>query len=152
MKRALAATLVALFVAAGAFAPFISAAGAKMFGFEDWTELSRPRDLAKIFETQEYTKWRSFRDSEDSRFVNGLAWLARGALLLGEPAKADRYAADVRRRVGQKLLAGTKLADDEDLETALGGAIKVQGSVQGLPARATFGLHVHDRTDCAARR
>jgi type VI secretion system protein ImpC len=57
-------------VAAGAFAPFISAAGAKMFDFEDWTELSRPRDLAKIFETQEYTKWRSFRDSEDSRFVS----------------------------------------------------------------------------------
>ena len=36
-----------------------------MFGFEDWTELSKPRDLAKIFESQEYAKWRSFRDSED---------------------------------------------------------------------------------------
>jgi type VI secretion system protein ImpC len=57
-------------VAAGAFAPFISAAGAKMFGFEDWTELSKPRDLAKIFETQEYAKWRGFRDSDDSRFVS----------------------------------------------------------------------------------
>jgi type VI secretion system protein ImpC len=57
-------------VAAGAFAPFISGAGASMFGFKDWTELSRPRDLAKIFETQEYTKWRSLRDSEDSRFLN----------------------------------------------------------------------------------
>jgi type VI secretion system protein ImpC len=56
-------------VAAGAFAPFISAAGAGMFGFQDWTELSKPRDLAKIFETQEYAKWRSFRESEDSRFV-----------------------------------------------------------------------------------
>ena len=41
-----------------------------MFGFEDWTELSKPRDLAKIFETSEYAKWRSFRDSEDARFVN----------------------------------------------------------------------------------
>jgi type VI secretion system protein ImpC len=57
-------------VAAGAFAPFISGVGANMFGFKDWTELSRPRDLAKIFETQEYTKWRSLRDSEDARFVN----------------------------------------------------------------------------------
>jgi len=57
-------------VAAGAFAPFISAAGAGMFGFQNWTELSRPRDLAKIFDTIEYAKWRSFRDSEDSRFVN----------------------------------------------------------------------------------
>jgi type VI secretion system protein ImpC len=57
-------------IAAGAFAPFVSGAGAKMFGFENWTELSKPRDLAKIFDTLEYTKWRSFRDSEDSRFVN----------------------------------------------------------------------------------
>lgn len=57
-------------VAAASFAPFISAAGAQMFGFSDWTELSKPRDLAKIFETAEYTKWRSFRDSEDSRFVS----------------------------------------------------------------------------------
>jgi len=57
-------------VAAGAFAPFISAASGKSFGFKSWTELSRPRDLAKIFDTIEYAKWRSFRDSEDSRFVN----------------------------------------------------------------------------------
>jgi type VI secretion system protein ImpC len=57
-------------VAAAAFAPFISAAGASMFGFDGWTELAKPRDLAKIFETQEYTKWRSYRDSEDSRFVS----------------------------------------------------------------------------------
>jgi type VI secretion system protein ImpC len=56
-------------VAAAAFAPFISAAGAGMFGFDSWPELAKPRDLAKIFETQDYTKWRSFRDSEDSRFV-----------------------------------------------------------------------------------
>ncbi len=57
-------------IAAGAFAPFITAAGPSMFGFKDYTELSKPRDLAKIFETAEYMKWRSFRDSEDSRFVN----------------------------------------------------------------------------------
>ncbi len=40
-----------------------------MFGFDSCTELSKPRDLAKIFETVEYAKWRSFRDSEDARFV-----------------------------------------------------------------------------------
>ena len=56
-------------VAAAAFAPFISAAGAGMLGFDSWNELSRPRDLAKIFDTVEYLKWRGFRDSEDSRFV-----------------------------------------------------------------------------------
>lgn len=56
-------------VAAAAFAPFITAAGSSMFGFQDYTELSKPRDLEKIFDSAEYMKWRSFRDSEDSRFV-----------------------------------------------------------------------------------
>jgi type VI secretion system protein ImpC len=57
-------------VAAASFAPFISAAGAQMFGFDSWNELSKPRDLAKIFETAEYMKWRGFRDTEDARFVS----------------------------------------------------------------------------------
>lgn len=56
-------------IAAASFAPFISAAGPQMFGFEDFTELAKPRDLEKIFETAEYAKWRSFRESDDSRFV-----------------------------------------------------------------------------------
>jgi type VI secretion system protein ImpC len=56
-------------VAAAAFCPFVAAADPGLFGFEGWEELSKPRDLEKIFETVEYTKWRSFRDSEDSRFV-----------------------------------------------------------------------------------
>lgn len=56
-------------VAAAGFCPFISAADPKMFGFDSFTELSKPRDLEKIFDSAEYIKWRSFRDSEDSRFV-----------------------------------------------------------------------------------
>jgi len=56
-------------VSAAAFCPFVSAADPKLFAFDDWTELTKPRDLEKIFDAIEYTKWRSFRDSEDSRFV-----------------------------------------------------------------------------------
>jgi type VI secretion system protein ImpC len=56
-------------VAAAAFCPFVSAASPNMFGFGSWEELSKPRDLEKIFESVEYAKWRGFRDSEDSRFV-----------------------------------------------------------------------------------
>jgi type VI secretion system protein ImpC len=40
-----------------------------MFDFESFTELGAPRDLAKVFESSELIKWRSFRDSEDSRYV-----------------------------------------------------------------------------------
>ncbi|RCU52733.1 MULTISPECIES: type VI secretion system contractile sheath large subunit [Corallincola] len=56
-------------VAAAGFSPFISASSPSLFGFDDWTELSKPRDLEKVFESLEYSKWRSFRESDDSRFV-----------------------------------------------------------------------------------
>lgn len=56
-------------VAAAAHAPFIAAASPKMLDMNSFTELSVPRDLAKIFESAEMIKWRSFRDSEDSRYV-----------------------------------------------------------------------------------
>src|SRR5882724_11608746 len=47
-------------VAAASFAPFISAASPKVFGLQSFTELSKPRDLEKIFESSEYIKWRGF--------------------------------------------------------------------------------------------
>lgn len=56
-------------IAAASFCPFIASAAPEMFGFESFTDLSKPRDLQKIFQSGEYVKWRSFRDSEDSRFV-----------------------------------------------------------------------------------
>ncbi|MGE3803097.1 MAG: type VI secretion system contractile sheath large subunit [Gemmataceae bacterium] len=56
-------------VAAAAHAPFVSAASPKLFGFESYEDLTAPRDLAKIFDSVEYASWKSFRESEDSRFV-----------------------------------------------------------------------------------
>ncbi len=56
-------------VAAAAHAPFITAASPKLFDLDSWTELGIPRDLSKIFESAELIKWRSFRESEDSRYV-----------------------------------------------------------------------------------
>jgi type VI secretion system protein ImpC len=56
-------------VAAAAHAPFISAAGAEMFNLESYTQLDSPRDLAKVFDTTEYARWKGFRASEDSRYV-----------------------------------------------------------------------------------
>jgi type VI secretion system protein ImpC len=56
-------------VAAAAHAPFLTAASPALFDMDRFTELSVPRDLAKQFESTELIKWRSFRDSEDSRYV-----------------------------------------------------------------------------------
>ena len=56
-------------VAAAAHAPFISAAAPSVMLMESWNELANPRDLTKIFQTPEHAAWRSFRESEDSRYV-----------------------------------------------------------------------------------
>jgi type VI secretion system protein ImpC len=56
-------------VAAAANAPFIAAASAQLFGWDSFQDLSEVRDLAKIFDRTEFAKWRSFRESEDSRYV-----------------------------------------------------------------------------------
>jgi type VI secretion system protein ImpC len=56
-------------VAAAAHAPFFAAASPQLFNLDSYTDLGVPRDLAKIFDTVEYAKWKSFRDSEDSRYV-----------------------------------------------------------------------------------
>ena len=57
-------------VAAAAHAPFIAAASPKLLDMADFTEIGVPRDLAKIFESAELIRWRSFRESEDSRYVS----------------------------------------------------------------------------------
>lgn len=59
-------------VAAAAHAPFVAAAAPQLFNLESFTQLGDPRDLAKIFQGLEYAKWKSFRESEDSRYA-GLA-------------------------------------------------------------------------------
>ncbi|MGB9605219.1 MAG: type VI secretion system contractile sheath large subunit, partial [Bryobacteraceae bacterium] len=56
-------------VAAAAHAPFIAAAAPDLLGLDSFTNLGAPRDLAKIFESTEYAKWKSFRNSDDSRYV-----------------------------------------------------------------------------------
>src|SRR4029077_227212 len=56
-------------VAAASHAPFVSAAAPKMFNFDRFTELTAPRDLTKIFSSVEYAAWKSFRESEASRYV-----------------------------------------------------------------------------------
>ena len=56
-------------VAAAAFAPFIAAADPSMFGLDRFAGLGQPMNLSKGFEQLEFLRWRSFRDTEDARFV-----------------------------------------------------------------------------------
>ncbi len=93
-------------VAAAGFCPFIAASAPEMFGFESFTELSKPRDLEKIFDSSEYVKWRSFRDSEDSRFVTLTMPRVLARLPYGEatkPIEAFNFEEGSVDRTGQQL-------------------------------------------------
>ncbi len=68
-------------VAAAAHAPFLTAASPEMFNLDSYTQIDAPRDLGKVFDTTEYAKWKSFRESEDARYVA----LTAPRMLLREP-------------------------------------------------------------------
>src|SRR5215475_10715626 len=73
--------------AAAAHAPFLSAASPEFFNMESYTNLDAPRDIAKIFDTTEYAKWKSFRASEDSRYVGLTCPRVLGRLPYGKATK-----------------------------------------------------------------
>jgi hypothetical protein len=72
---------------------------------------------------------RRAENGEDDAYLSGLAWLARGALLLGNVDKATSYAADVRKRCDAALAKGARLEDNQALEIALGTSIEVQAQL-----------------------
>ncbi|MDR0695592.1 MAG: type VI secretion system contractile sheath large subunit [Holosporales bacterium] len=56
-------------VASAAHAPFMAAVSPLFFNMDKFEDLPNPRDMAKIFESPDYIKWNSFRNTEDSRYV-----------------------------------------------------------------------------------
>ena len=56
-------------VSAMSHAPFIAAAAPQFFGVDSFEALPNLKDLKSILEMPQYTKWQSFRESEDSRYV-----------------------------------------------------------------------------------
>ena len=96
-------------VASAAHAPFISATSPDMFRLESFTDMPNPKDMGKIFDSVEWAKWKSFRESEDSRFV-GLC-LPRILMRMPygpetEPVEAFNYKEDVDGKDHQKYLWG----------------------------------------------
>ncbi len=132
-------------VAAAAHAPFISAASAQMFNLDSYTDLGQPRDLAKIFQSAEYAKWKSFRDSDDSKYValtlpHTLGRLPYGAAT--QPVEGFNYEEDVDGTDHSKYLwcnaawaFGTRLTEAYSKYgwTAAIRGVEGGGLVQGLP-------------------
>ena len=85
-------------VAASAHAPLITAAAPSMFGLDGFADIGKPRDLSKIFDTVEYAKWKSFRESDDSRYVGLVLPHVLGRLPYGRdtvPLEEFNYEEDV---------------------------------------------------------
>ncbi|MDO8334614.1 MAG: type VI secretion system contractile sheath large subunit [Nitrosomonas sp.] len=132
-------------VAAAAHAPFLTAASAELFNLDSFAELPDPRDIAKIFDTEEYIKWKSFRESEDSRYVGLVLPHVLGRLPYGannEKIEAFNFEEDVSGKEHNKYLwmnaayvLGTRLTDAFARYgwcTAIRG-VKSGGLVEGLP-------------------
>jgi type VI secretion system protein ImpC len=84
-------------VAAMSHAPFLAAAGPQFFGLKDYLNLPNLKDLKALFEGPQYTKYNSFRETEDARYVGLL--LPRFLLRLPYgantvPVKAFNYEED----------------------------------------------------------
>ena len=139
-------------VAAAAHAPFISAADAKMFDLESYGQLGEPRDLAKIFDTVEYAKWKSFRESEDSRYVglclpHMLLRLPYGSETV--PVEAFNFEEDVDGTDHKKYLWGnaayamaTRITDGVREERLVHGDPRRGGR---RPRRGAADAHLPDR-------
>ncbi|MCP4113400.1 MAG: type VI secretion system contractile sheath large subunit [Desulfobacteraceae bacterium] len=133
-------------VAAAAHAPFIASASPKLFDMESFTELGIPRDLTKTFESTELIKWRSFRETEDSRYVT----LTLPRILMRLPYGAEtapveglNFEEDVDGKDHKKYLwgnpayaLGQRITNAFSLYKWCGAIRGVEGGglVQGLPA------------------
>ena len=74
-------------VAAASHCPFLTGASHELFNLDSFTSLDQPRDLAKIFDTTEYAKWKGFRSSEDARYVGMCLPRTLGRLPYGRDTK-----------------------------------------------------------------
>ena len=143
-------------IAAQAHAPFVSAAAPDLLNLESFTALDAPRDLAKIFDSTEYAKWKSFRQSEDSRYVALALPRTLGRLPYGsdtKPIDEFRYEEHVDGTDHSKYLwmnaayaLGTKMTQSYSLYgmcVAMRG-VEGGGLVEGLPTH-TFATDEGDQ-------
>ncbi|MGT8859696.1 type VI secretion system contractile sheath large subunit [Enterobacter sp. 186315] len=97
-------------VGAMAHAPFLSSVAPEFLGLDSWTELPGIKDISAIFEGPAYTKWRSLRENEDSRYL-GLTvprFLLRQPYAPGDnPVKSFNYREDVSRNHDDYLWGNT---------------------------------------------
>lgn len=82
---------------------------------------------------------------KDGYYIQALGWLARGALLLGEFDRAERYESDLRELCADRLRRGANIATDDSLELALGAEIEVRAQLMARSQGRTAAVEYLDR-------
>ncbi|AYZ63855.1 EvpB family type VI secretion protein [Burkholderia ubonensis] len=81
-------------VAAAAHMPFIGSVGPAFFGKQSMEEVAAIQDIGNYFDRAEYIKWKSFRDTDDARYVGLTMPRVLGRLPYGKdtaPVRAFNY-------------------------------------------------------------
>ncbi|MXP57042.1 type VI secretion system contractile sheath large subunit [Pantoea sp. Taur] len=86
-------------VAASAHMPFIGSAGPAFFLKETMEEVAAIKDIGNYFDRAEYIKWKSFRDTDDSRYIGLTMPRVLGRLPYGPdtvPVRSFNYVEEVK--------------------------------------------------------
>ncbi len=137
-------------VSASAHCPFLSSVGARFFGKENVDDLPKINDLATYMEKAEFTRWRSFRESEDARYVGLLTPRFLLRLPYGQdsnPVRTFNYEESVKAEGHENYLFGNPVfafaANIAKSFADNGWAVNIRGpeaggKVENLP------LHLYD--------
>ena len=94
-------------VSASAHMPFIGAVGPEFFGKETMEEVAAIKDIGNYFDRAEYIKWKSFRDTDDARYIGLTMPRVLGRLPYGPdtiPVRSFNYVEEVKGPDHEKYL------------------------------------------------
>lgn len=86
-------------VSAAAHMPFIGSAGPKFFLKDSMEEVAAIKDIGNYFDRAEYIKWKSFRETDDSRYIGLVMPRVLGRLPYGPdtvPVRSFNYIEEVK--------------------------------------------------------
>lgn len=137
-------------VSASAHCPFLASVGARFFGKKNVDEIAQINDLTNYMEKAEYTRWKSFRATDDSRYIGLLTPRVLLRLPYGQdsaPVRTFNYEEDVVGGEEDKYLFGNPVfAFAGNIAKSFadnGWAVNIRGpeaggKVENLP------IHLHD--------
>ncbi|CND15699.1 EvpB family type VI secretion protein [Yersinia frederiksenii] len=94
-------------VSAAAHMPFIASVGPKFFLKDSMEEVAAIKDIGNYFDRAEYIKWKSFRDSDDARYIGLTMPRVLGRLPYGPdtvPVRSFNYVEEVKGPDHEKYL------------------------------------------------